>query len=123
MFVSFSKGLTVINSDNKEEKTGFSKACTALNTVLSTFLKDKDLFISKKTCYNVEDWIDRKKEDIERKAKMEQNTSRDTEVKETTSSDLPMEINPFVIRCALEAMHFAYGSLVCPENPFDSYYQ
>jgi hypothetical protein len=38
-------------------------------------LKDRDLYISKKTCYNVEDWIDRKKEDIERKEKMAQNTS------------------------------------------------
>jgi hypothetical protein len=114
LFVSLSLKLTVIDSDNKEDKTGFSKACNALNTVLSTFLKDKDLYISKKTCYNVEDWIDREKEKIERKEKMEQNTSRDTEVKETTSTELPMEINPFVIRCALEAMHFAYGSLVCP---------
>jgi hypothetical protein len=85
-----------------------------LNTHLSTFLKDKDLYISKKTCYNVEDWIDRKKEDLERKERIAQNTSHESMDKDAPAPELPMELNPFVIRCALEAMHFAYGSLVCP---------
>jgi hypothetical protein len=84
-------------------------------------LKDKDLYVSKKTCYNVEDWIDRKKEDLERKEKLNAVNSNEEENK-AEPMEFPMELNPFVIRCALEAMHFAYGSLVCPENPCAVYY-
>jgi len=50
--------------DDKVEKTGFSKAIAALNGPLSTFFKDKELYVTKKTCYNLEDWISRKKDDI-----------------------------------------------------------
>ena len=80
------------------------------------FLKDKELYISKKTCYNVEDWIDRKKEIIERNEKMNMTGSHagEEESKDQKDIEYPMELNPFVIRCALEAMHFAYGALVCP---------
>jgi len=33
-----------------------------------------------------------------------------------------MEMNQYVIRSALEALHFAYGAVVEPENPAKAYY-
>ena len=39
------------------------------------------------------------------------------------ASDLPVELNPFVLRCALEAIHFSFGQVACPENPCAAYYE
>lgn len=33
-----------------------------------------------------------------------------------------MELNSFVLRCALEAIHFSFGQVTNPENPCASYY-
>jgi len=50
--------------DNKEEKTGFTRACAALNGPLSQFFRERGLYVTKKTCYNLEDWVDRKREKL-----------------------------------------------------------
>lgn len=36
---------------------------------------------------------------------------------------MPAELNSFVLRCALEAIHFSYGQIACPENPCAAYYE
>jgi hypothetical protein len=90
------------------------KACAALNGPLSNFMKERDLYVTKKTCYNLDDWVDRKKEELEKVRKLKQ---QNTDGEEEEPLDLPMELNPFVHKCALEAMHFAYGQVACPENP------
>jgi len=33
-----------------------------------------------------------------------------------------MEMNQYVVRCALEALHFAYGAVTQPESPVKAYY-
>jgi len=50
--------------DDKTEKTGFTQAIAAFNGPLSTFFKGKELYITKKTSYMVEDWLSRKKDDL-----------------------------------------------------------
>ena len=71
----------------------------------------------------LEDWISRKKEDIIHDNKQHVNQfNSEEETPEPEPIEFPMEMNQYVVRGALEALHFAYGALVCPENPCKAYY-